>query len=144
MPLRLLLILAFLVQQLMLPALGAHGTGHCQAGKQAAIPKAAICCAVLHPAIDSSDSSSRTDERIPGSGCTCIPSLCACGTNHAPDPVAPERQNRSIDQLIAFMALPMDALPELPKAVRAIQSHDLAVVVSDTGRRLSILCMWRT
>lgn len=136
-----MLIVAFLAQQLALPAMSAHGPSRCHAGEDAAVSAAATCCAVPRPV---NDKSIDVIDRSKSGGCTCVPSLCACETNHNPDPVAPERQNRSIEPIVAFLALPTGTLSELRKEARAIQSHDVAVVTGGTCRRLSMLCVWRT
>lgn len=131
------LILAFLTQQLLLPAIGAHALGQCEASADVAkvsVPsRTTSCCAVPQS----------MDEDAP-TGCRCAPSACGCAGETPQTPAAPDRNHRSVDQLVPMLGLPTAAQPALPRAHGAVRPAGRAMHASQHNRLQAILCIWRT
>ena len=135
MMLRTLLILAFLAQQFMLPAAGALASSQCPA---VSTPGVGACCS-------GADRSAKGTADTSGmaAGCTCPQALCACDGSGAPEPLAPDRTQRSVDQLVPMLALPTatNSAPSLPEQMTSVYEP---VVAASHHRSRAILCIWRT
>jgi hypothetical protein len=137
MSLRILLILAFSLQQFALPSVIAHGSMQCPAAKQSQSPNPGGTCCALNLA-SSSDQA--------GPSCTCAPNLCACHGDHQDEPAVPTQNNRSVDQLLVLLGLPTNHVLQTPQrhGTAAFHLSPSPIWLTDQHRLRAILCIWLT